>query len=477
MVIGDGPERDRIAAAAGPNVELLGLVPDAARDRWLATARAFLFAAEEDFGIAPLEAQARGTPVIAYGRGGSLETIRGLEAAEPTGVLFAEQTPEAIAAAVRTFESNAHRFTPAACRANAARFSADRFRSEFAAFVAARLAEFANRGGAIVVRKSLLKANAPLFEWLVRLFDPLLAILAGWLAYRWYLDTWILPERYLLALIGVAIFCFALFPLLRLYSPQRGVTLFEEIGRLVNAWLLLAAAWFGYLFLSKSGADFSRAWSLYWIGFGAAMHFASRAAIRLVLRSLRRRGYNLRHVIIVGAGRLGQDIARRLAQTPWSGLAVRAFYDDDTALAGSRVEGVRSARSGQPGRARPRDRFHRPDLDRAAAARGRAHPGAAAGTSPALGGGPAGAGHLQLRAAQSFDDGGRGTAGDQSHRIAALRRESRGEGRRGFRAVAAAPHRRIAPDAADRRGREALFAWSRLLSARSALRGTAAISG
>ena len=190
------------------------------------------------------------------------------------------------------------------------------------------------------MRKSLLKANAPLFEWLVRLFDPLLAILAGWLAYRWYLGTWLLPERYLLALIGVAIFCFALFPLLRLYSPQRGVTLFEEIGRLVNAWLLLAAAWFGYLFLSKSGADFSRAWSLYWIGFGAAMHFASRAAIRLVLRSLRRRGHNLRHVIIVGAGRLGQDIARRLAQTPWSGLAVRAFYDDDKALAGARVEGV-----------------------------------------------------------------------------------------------------------------------------------------
>ncbi len=148
VVIGDGPERDRIAAASGPNVELLGLVPDAARDRWLATARAFLFAAEEDFGIAPLEAQARGTPVIAYGRGGSLETIRGLETAEPTGVLFAEQTPEAIAASVRTFESNAHRFTPAACRANAARFSADRFRSEFAAFVAARLSEFANRGGA-----------------------------------------------------------------------------------------------------------------------------------------------------------------------------------------------------------------------------------------------------------------------------------------------------------------------------------------
>jgi putative colanic acid biosynthesis UDP-glucose lipid carrier transferase len=190
------------------------------------------------------------------------------------------------------------------------------------------------------VRRSLLKDNAPLFEWLVRVADPLLVMVTGWLAYRWYLGAWILPERYLIALIGTALFCFALFPLLRLYSPQRGVTLFEEAGRLANAWLLIAAAWFGYLFLSKSGADFSRAWSLYWIVFGAVTHFVFRAAIRLILRDLRRRGYNQRYVVIIGAGRLGRDIARRLALTPWSGLAVRGFYDDDPALAGTRVEGI-----------------------------------------------------------------------------------------------------------------------------------------
>jgi putative colanic acid biosynthesis UDP-glucose lipid carrier transferase len=190
------------------------------------------------------------------------------------------------------------------------------------------------------MKRSLLKDNAPLFEWLVRLFDPLLAVLAGWLAYRWYLGTWILPERYLLALIGAAIACFALFPLLRLYAPQRGASLFEEAGRLANAWLLIAAAWFGYLFLSKSGVEFSRAWSLYWIAFGAAIHIAFHAAIRLVLRELRRRGYNQRHIVVIGAGRLGKDIARRLAATPWGGLSVRAFYDDDPALAGAQVEGI-----------------------------------------------------------------------------------------------------------------------------------------
>jgi len=146
VVIGDGPECARIEALAGPNVTLLGRAPDELRDQWLASARAFVFAAMEDFGIAPLEAQARGTPVIAFGCGGALETIRGLDCAEPSGVLYAEQTPEAIAHAVRAFEANAQRITANACRENAARFSVQRFRGEFAAFVAARESEFTTGG-------------------------------------------------------------------------------------------------------------------------------------------------------------------------------------------------------------------------------------------------------------------------------------------------------------------------------------------
>jgi len=145
VVIGDGPERSRVAAVAGSNVTLLGRAPDAVRNEWLARARAFVFAADEDFGIAPLEAQARGTPVIAYGGGGALETICGLHTETPTGVFFREQTPEAIAAAVREYEANAQRISADACRANAAQFSVARFRTEFAAFVVARQGEFAKR--------------------------------------------------------------------------------------------------------------------------------------------------------------------------------------------------------------------------------------------------------------------------------------------------------------------------------------------
>lgn len=128
VVIGDGPERRRIRRAAPANVTFLGHgSAEVLRDH-MQRARAFIFAAEEDFGIAPVEAQACGAPVIAYGKGGARETVRGPESAGPTGLFFSEQHPGAIAAAVRAFEADAGRFAPAHCRANAMRFAPDGFR-------------------------------------------------------------------------------------------------------------------------------------------------------------------------------------------------------------------------------------------------------------------------------------------------------------------------------------------------------------
>jgi glycosyltransferase involved in cell wall biosynthesis len=146
VVVGDGPEAARVRAAAGPNVVFAGEVSRERLRELLRGARAFLFAAEEDFGILPVEAQSVGTPVIAYGRGGVLETVRGLDDPAPTGVFFAEQTPAAVASAVCSFAAAASRFGPETCRANAECFSAQRFRRDFAAFVAARRAEFAAAG-------------------------------------------------------------------------------------------------------------------------------------------------------------------------------------------------------------------------------------------------------------------------------------------------------------------------------------------
>ena len=135
VIAGTGPDLPKVRAAAGPNVELVGHVERAEARSLLRGSRAFLFAAEEDFGIAPVEAQACGVPVIAYSRGGALETVHGLDHDVPTGLFFHEQSETAIADAVRGFETNAHRIEPAACRANAERFAEHRFRDEFSTFV------------------------------------------------------------------------------------------------------------------------------------------------------------------------------------------------------------------------------------------------------------------------------------------------------------------------------------------------------
>lgn len=135
VVIGDGPEMAAVCAAAGPNVIVMGKQADEVVVSHLQRAKAFLFAAEEDFGIAPLEAQACGMPVIAYGKGGALETIRGHDGEGQTGVFFHEQTPEAIMAAVEHLDRRLPFITAAACRANVERFSIDRFRREIMTFV------------------------------------------------------------------------------------------------------------------------------------------------------------------------------------------------------------------------------------------------------------------------------------------------------------------------------------------------------
>jgi glycosyltransferase involved in cell wall biosynthesis len=137
IIVGDGPDAAKIRAAAGPNVTLVGRQSRPALRDYLRRARAFIFAAEEDFGIAPVEAQACGTPVIAYGAGGALETVRAAPFPTPTGVFFEEQSAEAIADGVRRFEAVVPAISAENCRANAERFDGARFREQIRAFVAA----------------------------------------------------------------------------------------------------------------------------------------------------------------------------------------------------------------------------------------------------------------------------------------------------------------------------------------------------
>ncbi|HAQ73143.1 glycosyltransferase family 4 protein [Stutzerimonas nitrititolerans] len=152
IVIGAGPEMDKARELASPNVMLMGYQNFAVLLHHMQRARAFVFAAEEDFGIAPIEAQACGTPVIAFGRGGVLETVRGIDHPEPTGVFYDEQTAESLIAAIGEFEAQAHHIFPDACRASAERFSTERFRQEIKAFVETRVLEISLHQGQDALR-------------------------------------------------------------------------------------------------------------------------------------------------------------------------------------------------------------------------------------------------------------------------------------------------------------------------------------
>jgi glycosyltransferase involved in cell wall biosynthesis len=135
-IVGTGQDMERLRQLAARNVRFLGWVSREELAEQYAGCRAFIFPGEEDFGITPLEAQASGRPVIAYGRGGVLETVRPHgRRDEPTGVFFHEQTPSSLAEAVRSFEEREGDFSPEAIRASVLPFDRPRFASEFAAFV------------------------------------------------------------------------------------------------------------------------------------------------------------------------------------------------------------------------------------------------------------------------------------------------------------------------------------------------------
>jgi glycosyltransferase involved in cell wall biosynthesis len=136
-ISGAGPEHARIRQAAGaaPNITFLDPCSPAEMVTRMQSARGFVFAGEEDFGIVMAEALACGTPVIALDRGGAREIVSGLDSPAPTGVLFAEQSVEGVMAGVRDFIAAEGRIDPAACRAGAERFSIARFRRDFTAAV------------------------------------------------------------------------------------------------------------------------------------------------------------------------------------------------------------------------------------------------------------------------------------------------------------------------------------------------------
>ena len=138
VVIGDGPEFNRIKAKSQKNIELLGYQPGEVLKKYMQGAKAFIFAADEDFGITSIEAQACGTPVLAFKKGGNLETV----VENVTGLLFEHQTVSSLKECILHFEKNHTIFTPEKIRVHAEKFGEERFRSELKNYVESNYLKF-----------------------------------------------------------------------------------------------------------------------------------------------------------------------------------------------------------------------------------------------------------------------------------------------------------------------------------------------
>jgi len=163
LIVGVGRDEKYLKKIAGPTIEFLGRIPREQLGQLYARSRAFLFAADEDFGIVAVEAQAYGRPVIAFGYGGSLETVRvgDPKGRSDTGIFFSEQTPDSMAEAIVRFEAREHEFVPADIREHALSFDAAIFNHKLADFI----------GKAVVAKEMAVTmapppgVNAPAAHW------------------------------------------------------------------------------------------------------------------------------------------------------------------------------------------------------------------------------------------------------------------------------------------------------------------------
>jgi glycosyltransferase involved in cell wall biosynthesis len=162
VVIGEGPQRRRLERLAGPTVTLVGRRTDEETRDHMRRARALLFPGNEDFGIVPVEAQACGTPVVAFGRGGATETIVPADQSTAgTGWFFPEQTPESLRRAMELCEAHPEQFDPELARRQAERFAKERFERELVAYLEEVTRDENHRIQHQIVRSAILQRSQP----------------------------------------------------------------------------------------------------------------------------------------------------------------------------------------------------------------------------------------------------------------------------------------------------------------------------
>lgn len=174
--------------------------------------------------------------------------------------------------------------------------------------------------------RGVLKEHATLLNALLHVSDWVAILISAWAAYRIYLGNWGLPASSCVVVGVVVLLAALLFPRFNLYQAWRGASIFDEVRAITLAWAMVLFLLFAFAFTTKMGIDFSRGWIGIWALLGWGTLVSGRVLLRIALRWLRSHGFNQRHIVIVGAEGLGEEVSKRLLASPWVGLQVEGFF-------------------------------------------------------------------------------------------------------------------------------------------------------
>ncbi|MGK5091515.1 undecaprenyl-phosphate glucose phosphotransferase [Deltaproteobacteria bacterium TL4] len=175
----------------------------------------------------------------------------------------------------------------------------------------------------------------------VRGIDLLIPLVSGYISYLIRFENWYIAQKYIYVMIIASLLTALVFPSFSLYQSKRGAYLWKELRLVSLAWTSIFASLTALAFITQKGDYYSRQWFILWFLFGEGMLLFYRTALRQFQQWLRKKGYNFRTVIIVGAGDLGKKVVQQLQEMPWTGLRVIAFFDDNPLLQRKRIHGVR----------------------------------------------------------------------------------------------------------------------------------------
>ena len=189
--------------------------------------------------------------------------------------------------------------------------------------------------------RGLLRRHTTILAKLSGVFDALAIALAGLSAYVVRVDEWWpIPANYLTAILVSVSLLLLVFSYLGIYQSWRGRSLLEHVRLIAIGWLIVVLLLVAGAFVTKTGNTFSRLWLGTWVVLGLFTLLLFRTLAYQILKGMRRKGWNHKAIVIVGAGELGQWTAQHLADSPEIGLEVVAFFDDKPELAGTTLLGA-----------------------------------------------------------------------------------------------------------------------------------------